>query len=258
MLLPTLLSLLFIFRQILTSPIISKRISTNIPLLSTFLSQEPKNEPCAISNLLVKCDLCSVVESFNKEAEAALLNDLEIMRIVEGNKFNKTCIELPDGIWNLRYTTSKWKRGRRGTPRFLLYVNATSNTSFHEIDFLENIDGTLKKTIITMCHVTSHTEDHNSIKSTVKSIDFIRNSSRRLSRHISLGPVFNIPIVPSLAKNFLRRRLPYLCSLSSEFQVIFTDQDLHVQYSADEEYNVYSRLYEAWDPMKGWTLVSTV
>ena len=65
------------------------------------------------------------------------------------------------------------------------------------------------------------------------------NPSRKFLKQISL-PLFRLP--------FLRRR--------RTLQILYLDDDLRIDRNEKGEYDVYTRVHEAWDPMKGWTWVS--
>ena len=42
------------------------------------------------------------------------------------------------------------------------------------------------------------------------------------------------------------------------FNMLYLDDEMRIHKTGDGNYFVQTRLYDAWDPMKGWTLISAV
>jgi hypothetical protein len=108
----------------------------------------------------------------------------------------------------------------------------------------------------------------------VKSVELVRSplitffSKLPFVRHASFSALLAVPPVSSLTKQILKQVFPSLCALSI-FSMTYLDDDICVQRSSsvdnDDEskidnctYNVFTRVYETWNPMKGWVFVSTV
>lgn len=42
------------------------------------------------------------------------------------------------------------------------------------------------------------------------------------------------------------------------FNMLYLDDEMRIHKTGDGNFFVQTRLYDAWDPMKGWTLISAV
>lgn len=196
-------------------------------------------------------------------------------------------MKMLDGFWKLRYTSKKFRTGYRGAPKVIMFVNSTSRMTFVEVSYPKN-QRSLRKVLLkltdpslapTKLIATAITSENGSITADgsnqwrfkLKSIELVREPLIKLFsklpfvRFTSFSAALAVPPLAALTKQMLKQIFPSLCALSP-FKITYLDDDVCVQQSVDTDgkledstvYNVFTRVYEAWDPMEGWVLVSTV
>ena len=156
-----------------------------------------------------------------------------------------------DGTWKLRFTTASdatFKPGKRGPATTLQIVNATTGIISNVIDFNEN-KGKLKGfQVIIEAIPIAPPNPTNRINLIFKRINVDRKSRFLPKIAITLAP---LRLLGSVITKFRRnkREPPYL-------EVMYLDEDCRIHKTGDGNYFVQTRLYEAWDPAVGWTLIS--
>ena len=241
-------------------------------------SKETSND--FITNLMENCDKCFHDHvTFNSSInEAFVINDLDFLRISEGGmkesitdlldshkaSASETLNRL-DGQWKLRYSNKKWNTNYRGLPNFFLNVNSSTKTIFHEIDFINNTNNTLQRVTIGLELHSEPVAVETSLKPSFKTKFQYMNYERKRSilpflKSFSTSWPSKIPFLKSLIKEkVVKTKFPNI--ISENFEIAHVDDDVLVTVSDEgEHYNVYSRLYQVWDPSvpNGWNLISLV
>jgi len=167
----------------------------------------------------------------------------------EGNNVTPAQCKL-NGAWKLRFTTAAdatFKPGKRGEATTMQYVNSTEGTLTNVIEFKQN-KGKLRgfKVIV-----------EGSANSNVRmDLKFKRVVIERKARSWSLFKRITIPfpdfgLFRRLTRQDKKDKTPH-------FNILYVDDELRIHKTGDDKLFVQSRLYDVWDPMKGWTLVGAV
>jgi len=156
-----------------------------------------------------------------------------------------------DGTWKLRFTTASdatFKPGKRGPATTLQIVNATTGMITNIIDFNENKGKVKGFQVIIEAIPLPIPNPSNRIDLIFKGINIQRKSRLLPKISLSLAPLrFIGKVVSKLRKK--QRETPYM-------EVLYVDDDCRIHKTGDGNYFVQTRLYEAWDPAIGWTLVT--
>ena len=165
----------------------------------------------------------------------------------------------------MRFTTASdatFKPGRRGPATTLQYVNTTIGTFTNIIEFREN-KGKVKGFQVV---VEGKPVNDKRINLTFRRVIIDRRSRVGLNRIVIPLPNFNFLQRFSRKKNLpeevsqeinvdtstkKRREGPH-------FNMLYLDDEMRIHKTGEGNYFVQTRLYDAWDPMKGWTLISAV
>lgn len=176
---------------------------------------------------------------------------------IQSNKYNPPC--LLEGSWKLRFTTAEDAKPRprqNSTATTFQYVNGTSGLITNIIaikDSAKNTSTTLR------VEVQGEQLSPNSLLLLFLTVTVIQSNNRPDGKLKTTK--FPFPRLPF--SNILFRRL----NLSQQrrakpigpaFTIIYLDDDLRIHKTARGDYFVQSRLYDVWDPMKGWAQVSAV
>jgi hypothetical protein len=168
------------------------------------------------------------------------------------------------GTWKLRFTTAAdatFKPGKRGPATTLQYVNATIGTFTNIIEFRENkgkvrgfrvvVEGTPvndKRINLTFKRVIIDRRSRvglNTIVIPLPNFKFLERFSRKKESESDEGEG------NSEIGTRKKREGPH-------FNMLYLDDEMRIHKTGDGNYFVQTRLYDAWDPMKGWTLISAV
>eukprot|EP01041_Mallomonas_annulata_P009633 gene9633-20023_t len=147
-----------------------------------------------------------------------------------------------DGAWKLRFTNAPdvtFKTGKRGPVTIMQFINSTSQTFTNVLKFDENPGKTKMIQVI----VDGKDSGSNRMELKFSKVVVTRNPSRFFKK-------ITIPL-PNLSflNRILRTKKPY-------FDIVYLDEDLRIQKTGENKYFVQTRLFDAWDPMKGWVLIS--
>lgn len=172
------------------------------------------------------------------------------------------------GTWKLRFTTATdatFKPGKRGPATTLQYVNATIGTFTNIIEFRENL-GKVKGFQVV---VEGTPKSDTRMDLTFKKVIIDRRSRVGLNRIVIPLPNFKF-----LSRFSRKKKEPENSEISEKsekekeeinlkksgpcFNMLYLDDEMRVHKTGDGNYFVQTRLYDAWDPMKGWTLISAV
>ena len=161
------------------------------------------------------------------------------------------------GTWKLRFTTATdatFKVGKRGPATTLQYVNATVGTFTNIIEYREN-PGKVKGFQVV---VEGAPVNDTRIDLTFKRVIIDRRSRVGLNRIVI--PLPNFKWLQRFARKKTeeqkeeqarKRKGPY-------FNMLYLDDEMRIHKTGDGNYFVQTRLYDAWDPMIGWTLITAV
>ena len=160
------------------------------------------------------------------------------------------------GTWKLRFTTATdatFKPGKRGPATTLQFVNATMGTFTNIIEFREN-PGKVKGFQVVV--------EGNPVSDTKMNLTFRRVIIDRRSRVGLNRIVIPLPNFKFLQR-FSRKKKENVENDSKRrsgpcFNMLYLDDEMRVHKTGDGNYFVQTRLYDAWDPMIGWTLISAV
>jgi hypothetical protein len=156
-----------------------------------------------------------------------------------------------DGTWKLRFTTASdatFKPDKRGPATTLQIVNATTGIITNIIDFNENKGKVKGFQVVIEAIPLSNPNPSNRIDLIFKGVNIERKSRLFPKISLSLAPLrFVGKIVSKLRTK--QREPPYM-------EVLYLDDDCRIHKTGDGNYFVQTRLYEAWDPAIGWTLVT--
>lgn len=154
-----------------------------------------------------------------------------------------------DGTWKLRFTTASdatFKPGKRGPATTLQIVNATTGIITNVIDFNENKGKVKGFQVVIEANPTPLPNPTNRIDLVFRRINVDRRSRFLPKLSITLAP---LRLLGSIITKFRKIEPPYL-------EVMYLDEDCRIHKTGDSNYFVQTRLYEAWDPAVGWTLIS--
>ena len=165
----------------------------------------------------------------------------------------------------MRFTTASdatFKPGRRGPATTLQYVNSTIGTFTNIIEFREN-KGKVKGFQVV---VEGKPVNDKRINLTFKRVIIDRRSRIGLNRIVIPLPNFNFLQRFSRKKNLpeeVSEELNIDTSTKKKregphFNMLYLDDEMRIHKTGEGNYFVQTRLYDAWDPMKGWTLISAV
>ena len=169
------------------------------------------------------------------------------------------------GTWKLRFTTASdatFKPGRRGPATTLQYVNSTIGTFTNIIEFREN-KGKVKGFQVV---VEGKPVNDKRINLTFRRVIIDRRSRVGLNRIVIPLPNFNFLQRFSRKKNLpeeVSQEINVDTSTKKKregphFNMLYLDDEMRIHKTGEGNYFVQTRLYDAWDPMKGWTLISAV
>lgn len=179
-------------------------------------------------------------------------------------------------MWKLRFTTAidaTFKPGKMGPVTTKQYVNATLGTFTNVIEFKENPGKTRGFQVVVEGRPTNDTR----IDLTFKRVIIDRTSKIGLNRIVI--PLPNFSFFSNIKKFFTRiaQRFIRVLSLFARnndkqnkeenvkekernegpyFNMLYLDDEMRIHKTGDGNYFVQTRLYDAWDPMIGWTLIS--
>jgi PAP_fibrillin len=177
------------------------------------------------------------------------------------NSFGSSDMNAPNlgGTWKLRFTTATdatFKPGKRGPATTLQYVNTTIGTFTNIVEFRENT-GKVKGFQVV---VEGEPVNDKRINLTFRKVIIDRRSRIGLNRIVIPIPNFNF-----LSKILNRRRKVEEDVNTTKkkregphFNMLYLDDEMRIHKTGDGNFFVQTRLYDAWDPMKGWTLISAV
>ena len=181
-----------------------------------------------------------------------------------------------DGVWKLRFTTSvdeKATRGRRGPQTITQMINTTVGTLTNVIEFKEH-PGKVKgfRVVYEGCAVSDSGLDLH-----YKRFVIDRRSSWKL--HTVVVPLAGV-IVPRFIRKRVQRptgenRLLLLRqdapspsvpppppdrarAAPLQLETVYLDDEMRIHVTGDGNYYIHTRLYDVWDPMVGWTMVSAI
>ena len=164
---------------------------------------------------------------------------------------------LLDGVWMLRFTTSAVAPpGRRGPPTITQMVNMTVGRITDVVEFKQHA-GKVKGYRVAY--------EGPAVSATGLDLACTRLVVDRRSRW-KLASV-RVPFAGFVVPRFFRRdvarptadaRFPNLRAASAAVEIVYLDDEVKIHVTGDGNYHVHSRLYDVWDPMKGWTMVSAV
>jgi hypothetical protein len=160
--------------------------------------------------------------------------------------FNETEeIKMLDGLWELRLTTNPLSFDHRGLPQTLFRVNATTSSCAHIFNFPQN-NGTVK-----FLHLAT---DLSSLGVKGGFCETPTNAivTRESKRFKKIN--FKRPFLGLLRRFFKDAYNDFLNRC--EYKVIYVNDDILIKKSDNGDAYVYVKMYDAWDPMKGWILVS--
>ena len=165
----------------------------------------------------------------------------------------------------MRFTTASdatFKPGRRGPATTLQYVNSTIGTFTNIIEFREN-KGKVKGFQVV---VEGKPVNDKRINLTFRRVIIDRRSRVGLNRIVIPLPNFNFFQRFSRKKN-LPEEVSEEVNIDTSakkkregphFNMLYLDDEMRIHKTGEGNYFVQTRLYDAWDPMKGWTLISAV
>lgn len=165
----------------------------------------------------------------------------------------------------MRFTTASdatFKPGRRGPATTLQYVNSTIGTFTNIIEFREN-KGKVKGFQVV---VEGKPVNDKRINLTFRRVIIDRRSRVGLNRIVIPLPNFNFLQRFSRKKNLpeeVSQEINVDTSTKKKregphFNMLYLDDEMRIHKTGEGNYFVQTRLYDAWDPMKGWTLISAV
>lgn len=177
------------------------------------------------------------------------------------NSFGSSDMNAPNlgGTWKLRFTTATdatFKPGKRGPATTLQYVNTTVGTFTNIVEFREN------KGKVKGFQVVVEGEPVNDIRINLTFRKVIIDRRSRVGLNKITIPIPNLTF---LSRFFNRKRKVDEGMKATNknregphFNMLYLDDEMRIHKTGDGNFFVQTRLYEAWDPMKGWTLISAV
>ena len=177
------------------------------------------------------------------------------------NSFGSSDMNAPNlgGTWKLRFTTATdatFKPGKRGPATTLQYVNTTIGTFTNIVEFRENT-GKVKGFQVV---VEGEPVDDKRINLTFRKVIIDRRSRVGLNKIVI--PIPNLNFISKLfkGKGNVGEGVTAMKSKREgpHFNMLYLDDEMRIHKTGDGNFFVQTRLYDAWDPMKGWTLISAV
>lgn len=265
--------ILMLFSQVWSYQIQKLRIDTKMFSVNNInnINEQyfvPKDDKF-LDKLIENCDQTSF-QKWSSSLDEAVVSDL--------CQFNATLavnssFKRLDGYWKLRYSSNKFNVGYRGSPQVIMFVNSTAKSVFLEISYPDN-QKSLKKVLLQLIEPssssTSTTAEKNIWKHQLRSVELIRTLAIKLLskipfiRHSTFSTALAVPPISLVTKQILKRIFPGLCILST-YDLVYLDDDICIQRSCsinskieNLSYNVFTRVYQTWDPSVGWVFVSAV
>ena len=233
---------------------ICQTFSTRSVTRSHSFAIKQSNTDATISDLMEKCDEYSDYNSHTDKNNHE--KELITTKINKLQDISQPSVHVNDqgGLWRLRYSSKKYKVDHRGIPTINLYLNTTTNMSYYEISYVNNLNGTLKQ--LHTAFKLQYNSTSNYYTSKLKGIEFIRTPTTKI-KHISLNLPLKLSLFIGLLKGYIRRYIDHLTVLN-EYTVLYVDDEVCIHSNKDGDVNVFSRLYQTWDPSQGWMLISVV
>ena len=233
--------------------IVQTFIFPSVPRCSKFSIKQSNND-AIISDLMDNCDEYSNCNPYTDKVNHE--KDLITTKIIKLQDISQSNLHVNEqgGLWRLRYSSKKYKVDHRGVHTINLYLNTTTNMSYYELNYINNINGTLNQ--FHSAFELQYNSTSNYYTSKLKGIEFIRTPTTKI-KHISLNLPLKLGLFVGLLKGYIRRYIGHLTVLD-EYRVLYIDDEVCIHSNKDGEVNVFSRLYQTWDPSQGWTFISVV
>jgi hypothetical protein len=173
-----------------------------------------------------------------------------------------------DGVWRLRFTTSadeKTTQGRRGPQTITQMVNTTVGTLTNVIEFKEHPGKVKGFRVVYQGQAVSDT----GLDLQYQRLVIDRRSRWRLHTVV-------VPLAGVVVPRFIRKRIPRpaednrlrllrqgaapdkVKAAPLQLETLYLDEEMRIHVTGDGNYYIHTRLYDAWDPMLGWTMVSAI